>query len=168
MDDDYKGRIETNLVFVANLRNEIDDQKGSLTDKKKQNSDLYIELERQKENLDNLNVNISRLRGDLTSGQDLNQSLQSQKKQLEDDLGNLRDRNREDAQEIDKLNIQNDQKGKESVDLAARIRALEYDIAKSLSRIDELNRVIDQKSYDLKGKENNLAEAESEVLKLKA
>lgn len=55
----------------------------------------------------------------------------------------MRERNREDAQEIDKLNVQNDQKGKESVDLAARIRALEYDIAKSLSRVDELNRVID-------------------------
>lgn len=25
MDDDYKSRIESNLVFVANLRNEIDD-----------------------------------------------------------------------------------------------------------------------------------------------
>jgi chromosome segregation ATPase len=72
MDDDYKSRIETNLVFIANLRNEVDDQKGLLTDKKKSNSDLYIELERQKENLDNLNVNISRLRGDLTSAQDLN------------------------------------------------------------------------------------------------
>ena len=35
MDDDYKGRIETNMVFIANLRNEIDDQKGLLTDKKK-------------------------------------------------------------------------------------------------------------------------------------
>ncbi|MFS8159878.1 MAG: hypothetical protein ACMG6E_06645 [Candidatus Roizmanbacteria bacterium] len=58
-------------------------------------------------------------------------------------MTNLRERNREDASEIDKLNVQNDQKGKESVDLAARIRALEYDIAKSLSRIDELNRVID-------------------------
>ena len=66
------------------------------------------------------------------------------------------------------MNAQNDQKGKESVDLAARIRALEYDIAKSLSRIDELNRVIDQKSYDLKAKENGLAEAENDVLKLKA
>jgi hypothetical protein len=53
------------------------------------------------------------------------------------------------------------------VDLAARIRALEYDIAKSLSRVDELNRVIDQKSYDLKNKELALAEAESEVMKLK-
>lgn len=55
----------------------------------------------------------------------------------------MRERNREDATEIDRLNAQNDQKGKESVDLTARIRALEYDIAKSLSRIDELNRVID-------------------------
>jgi len=25
MDDDYKARIESNLVFIANLRNEIDD-----------------------------------------------------------------------------------------------------------------------------------------------
>jgi hypothetical protein len=55
----------------------------------------------------------------------------------------LRERNRDDASEIDRLNAQNDLKGKESVDLAGRIRAIEYDIAKSLSRIDELNRVID-------------------------
>ena len=76
MDDDYKSRIESNLVFIANLRNEIDDQKTVLTDRKKQNSDLYIELERQKDNLDHRNVDISRLRGDLTSQQDLNSSLQ--------------------------------------------------------------------------------------------
>ena len=80
----------------------------------------------------------------------------------------MKERNREDAAEIDQLNSQNDQKGKESVDLAARIRALEYDISKSLGRIDELNRVIDQKSYELKSRENNLAECENEVLKLKA
>jgi len=35
MDDDYKSRIETNLSFIATLRNEIDDEKGFLTDKKK-------------------------------------------------------------------------------------------------------------------------------------
>ena len=46
MDDDYKSRINANLVFIANLRNEIDDQKSTLTDRKKQNSDLYIELDR--------------------------------------------------------------------------------------------------------------------------
>jgi hypothetical protein len=49
MDDDYKSRIDSNLLFIANLRNEVDDQKGTLTDRKKQNCDLYIELERQKD-----------------------------------------------------------------------------------------------------------------------
>lgn len=87
---------------------------------------------------------------------------------MEEELLQVRERNREDSQEIDRLNLQNDGKGKESVDLAARIRGLEYDISKSLSRIDDLNRIIDQKSYDLKGKESTLGEAENEVIKLKA
>jgi len=168
MDDDYKARIDSNLVFIANLRNEIDDQKSVLTDRKKQNSDLYLELERQKDLQDQRSVEISRLRADLHSQQDLHASLQSQKKQLEEELFQVRERNREDAGEIDRLNGQNDLKGKESVDLAARIRAIEYDISKSLARIDDLNRVIDQKSYDLKSKEATLAEAEGEVHKLRA
>ncbi len=67
MDDDYKGRIDSNLTFVSSLRNEIDDLKTTLTDKKKQNSDLYIELERQKDTLDQRNVDTSRLRADLAS-----------------------------------------------------------------------------------------------------
>ena len=51
-------------------------------------------------------------------------------------------------QEIDKLNVENDQKGKESVDMAAQIRAHEYDISKALGKIDDLQRVIDQKTAD--------------------
>jgi DNA repair exonuclease SbcCD ATPase subunit len=65
MDDDYKARIDANLVFIANLRNEVDDHKGTLTDRKKQNSDLYIELERQKDTLDHRSVEVSRLRAEL-------------------------------------------------------------------------------------------------------
>ena len=72
MDDDYKARIDSNLVFIANLRNEIDDQKALLTDRKKQNSDLYLVLERQKDGLDHRTVEISRLRNDLQQQQELN------------------------------------------------------------------------------------------------
>lgn len=35
MDDDYKSRIDANLTFIASLRNEIDDNKAVLTDRKK-------------------------------------------------------------------------------------------------------------------------------------
>ena len=46
LDEDNRARIESNLTFIASLRNEIDDNKAVLTDRKKQNSDLYMELER--------------------------------------------------------------------------------------------------------------------------
>jgi hypothetical protein len=75
MDDDYKARLEANLVFIANLRNEIDDNKALLGDRRKQNSDFYIELERSKESLDSRSLDISRLRADLQSQQDLLASL---------------------------------------------------------------------------------------------
>ena len=130
-------------MFIANLRNEIDDNKNLLQDRRKQNSDFYVELERSKEAIDSRSVEISRLRVDVQSHQDLLASLQHQRKQLEEDLYGIRERNRDDAQEIDKLNVVNDQRGKESVDLAGRIRAIEYDISKALARIDDLNRIID-------------------------
>lgn len=60
----------------------------------------------------------------------------------------------------------NDQRGKESVENAAHIRQLEYEIQQSLSRIDELNRVIDQKSYELKQRQGNSNAAEDELRKL--
>ena len=71
-------------------------------------------------------------------------------------------------QEIDKLNVENDSKGKESVDMAAQIRAIEYDISKSLGKIDDLQRIIDQKSYDNSQKENQLNEVDADVARLKS
>ena len=67
LDDDYKARLEANLVFIANLRNEIDDNKNLLNDRRKQNSDFYSELERSKESIDARSVEISRLRVDVQS-----------------------------------------------------------------------------------------------------
>lgn len=54
------------------------------------------------------------------------------------------------------------------MDHAAKIRGLEYDISKSLNKVDELNRLIDQKSMDLKQKEAQLGDAEADVIKLKS
>jgi hypothetical protein len=59
------------------------------------------------------------LKSDLAQHQDLNAQLLNQKKHLEQELHNLRERNRQDAEEIDKLNYQNELKSKESADLTA-------------------------------------------------
>jgi chromosome segregation ATPase len=119
MEDDYKSRVEVNINMISTLRQEIDDQKSLLIDRKKQNADLYTELDTQKDILNSRHAEIARLRSDLAQHQDLNSQLQSQKKHLETELMNLRERNRQDAEEIDKLNYQNELKSKESNDLTA-------------------------------------------------
>lgn len=75
---------------------------------------MYIELERQKDNIDNRSVEVSRLKSDLQTQNDIGGQLQSQKKQLEEDLHALRERNRDDATEIDHLTVQNDKASKQS------------------------------------------------------
>jgi len=50
-----------------------------LVDRKKQNADLFAELDVQKEILNGRHNEIARLRGDLASHQDLNRQLQAQK-----------------------------------------------------------------------------------------
>ena len=138
-----------------------------MVDRKKQNADLYTELDQQKESLNNRHVEISRLKTDLSQHQDLNSQLLSQKKHLEDELFNLRERNRQDSEEIDKLNYQNELKSKESSDLTAQTRTLEYDISKQLARIDDLNKLIGTKTFDLKNKESQLVDCEQEIIQLK-
>ena len=167
MEDNYKARVEANIGMIGTLRQEIDDQRNLLVDRKKQNSDLYTELDSQKESLNTRHVEISRLKTDLSQHQDLNSQLLSQKKHLEDELFNLRERNRQDSEEIDKLNYQNELKSKESSDLTAQTRTLEYDISKQLARIDDLNKLIDTKTFDLKNKESQLVDCEQEIIQLK-
>ena len=39
-DDDAKARLETSLVFIATLRNEIDERKNALAERRRANADL--------------------------------------------------------------------------------------------------------------------------------
>jgi len=65
--------------------------------------------------------------------EDTNGSLKSQKRQVDDELAALRERNREDLEEIDRLNVSNEVKANEGNDLSNHIRNLEFEISKSLN-----------------------------------
>ena len=55
----------------------------------------------------------------------------------------MRERNREDLEEIDRLNVANEQRANEGNDLQNHIRSLEFEISKALNQVEELNRSID-------------------------
>ena len=114
---------------------------------------MNSELDRQRGIISDRNAEISRLNHEFSMQQDKNGSLTSQKRQNEDELHALRERNREDLEEIDRLTVANEVKQNEGNDLASHIRTLEFEISKSLNKVEELNRLIDQKTFDLKAKE---------------
>ena len=112
-------------------------------------------------------LELSRVRVELQQQQDLSASLNNQKKAQEEDLLRIRQYNTDESLEIERINQLVDQRKREGDEFAARIRSIEYDISKSLTRIDDLSRIFDQKSFDFKSKETALLEAESELVKLR-
>ena len=133
MDEDYKSRVDANIRFIQTLRAEVDEQRTIYNDRKRQNADLNTELDRQRQLISDRNVDIQRVKHEQQVSEDTNASLQSQKRQCDDELAALRDRNREDLEEIDRLNVANEVKANEGNDLSGHIRNLEFEISKALN-----------------------------------
>lgn len=93
--------------------------------------------------------------------------MQGQKRRTEEELAAIRERNREDLSEIDRLTLACEQADRAGDELSGELRNLEFEISKTLNRVEELNREIDQKSFDLKGKEQQLDDCEREINTLK-
>ena len=167
MDEDYKSRVDANIRFIQTLRAEVDEQRTIYNDRKRQNAELNTELDRQRQLISERNVDIQRVKHEQTVSDDTNASLKSQKRQTDDELTALRERNREDLEEIDRLNVANEAKTNEGNDLSSHIRNLEFEISKALNQVEELNRLIDQKTFDLKSKETQLSECDREITQLK-
>ncbi len=55
----------------------------------------------------------------------------------------LRERNMNDLQEIERLNMQNEQATNQGEDLSSQVRALEFEISKSLNKTEDMNRQLD-------------------------
>lgn len=143
MDEDYKSRVDGNIRFIQTLRGEVDEQRTIYNDRKRQNAELNSELDRQRTLIADRNIEIQRAKHELTLSEDTNLSLTSQKRQCEDELSSLREHNRQDLEEIDRLNGVTEQRNNEGNDLCNHIRSLEFEISKALNQVEELNRIID-------------------------
>ena len=58
-------------------------------------------------------------------------------------------------------------KTREGLDQNERCKALEFDLQKTLVRIDEQNRLVEQRSYDIRNKSTSLDDTEKEVSRVK-
>ena len=66
------------------------------------------------------------------------------------------------ADRLGKLNLT-----REGLDQNERCKALEFDLQKTLVRIDDQNRVVEQRSYDIRNKGTSLDDTEKEIARVK-
>tara|TARA_B110000285_G_C15021897_1_gene562025 strand:+ start:633 stop:938 length:306 start_codon:yes stop_codon:yes gene_type:complete len=69
--------------------------------------------------------------------------------------------------EITRLRDVQDMKTREGLDQNERCKALEFDLQKTLVRIDDQNRVVEQRSYDIRNKGTSLDDTEKECARVK-
>ena len=58
-------------------------------------------------------------------------------------------------------------KTRDSLDQNERSKALEFDLQKTLVRIDDQNRLVEQRSYDIRNKATSLDDTEKEISRVK-
>jgi len=69
--------------------------------------------------------------------------------------------------EITRLRDVQDMKTREALDQNERCKALEFDLQKTLVRIDDQNRAVEQRSFDIRNKTTSLDDTEKEISRLK-
>ena len=69
--------------------------------------------------------------------------------------------------EITRLRDVQDMKTKESLDQNDRMKALEYDLQKTQLRIQETDKIVEARSYDIRTKSVQLDETEREIARIK-
>jgi chromosome segregation ATPase len=82
-------------------------------------------------------------------------------------LSVLRERNSSDVSEINQLNYDISNKTTESNQLIAEAQSLEFQISAQKAKIDDMNRLVETRTTDLKSKDNQVIEMESEINTIK-
>lgn len=152
---------------IAECRKQIEDLKYMLSEKSRQNMELQDELGRSKRVLDEKFYEAGRNRDESNAKGDQVVDLRGQVAELERDIDLVKAQRADMFREITRLRDVQDMKARESLDQHDRSKALEYDLQKTLVRIEELNKGVEFKTYECRNRQNHLNDYEKEVARLR-
>ena len=93
--------------------------------------------------------------------------LRSQVAELERDIDLVKSQRADMFREITRLRDVQDMKTKESLDQHDRMKGLEYDLQKTVIRIDETNKGVEARTFDIRNKQVSLQDNENEIGRLR-
>jgi hypothetical protein len=86
---------------------------------------------------------------------------------LQYEISKLKEEKAKDIDEIQRLRELSNYRERENQDSQQRVRAIDYDLAKATERSQELNKIAEQKEFDLRRNAESLDGASIELARLK-
>ena len=129
--------------------------------------DLQEELARQKRQLDDRHFESLRLNEDNAKKGDVNSDLRLKGADLEKEIEVLKLQRQDNFREIAKLKDLNESRVREAADQSDRLKGLDYDMSRVNLRIDDTQKIIDARSYDLRNKQLLLEDNHKEIARQK-
>jgi len=108
-----------------------------------------------------------KLRDDSNAKGDQVVDLRGQVAELERDIDLVKSQRADMFREIQRLRDVEAMKNKESIDQCDRIKALDFDLQKTMIRIGETEKVVESRSYDIRQKSVALDDTEREIARVK-
>ena len=124
---------------------------------------MQEELARQKRMLDDRHFESLRLNEDNAKKGDVNTELRLKAADLEKEMEVLKLQRQDNWREIAKMKDLNEQRVREAADQTDRLKALDYDMSRVHLRIEDTQKVIDARSYDLRNKQLLLEVVQKEI-----
>lgn len=162
-----RARLDRGMDEIADCRKQVEDLKYMMSEKQRQNMELQDELQRSKRVLDEKFFESGKLRDDSNAKGDQVVDLRGQVAELERDIDLVKSQRADMFREIQRLRDVEAMKNKESIDQCDRIKALDFDLQKTMIRIGETEKVVESRSYDIRQKSVALDDTEREIARVK-
>lgn len=128
---------------------------------------MQEELARSKRVLDDRHFEGLRLSDENQKKNELNADLRVKAADLEKEIEVLKLQRADNWREIQKLKEINEQRVREAADQSDRLKGLDFDLSRVHLRIDDTQKLIDARTYDLRNKQLLLEDLQKEILRAK-
>jgi chromosome segregation ATPase len=129
--------------------------------------ELQDELMRSKRVLDEKFFEAGKLRDESNVKGDHVVDLRGQCSELERDIDLVKSQRADMFREIQRLRDVEAMKSREAIDQQEQMRALEFDLQKTIVRINETEKIVESRSYDIRTKSVTLDDTEREISRIK-
>ena len=162
-----RARLDRGMDEIADSRKQVEDLKYMLSEKSRQNMELQDELARSKRVLDEKFFEAGKGRDESNTKGDQCVDLRSQVAELERDIDLVKSQRADMFREIQRLRDVMDMKTKEALDQIDRLKALEFDLQKTIVRNGECEKIVEARTFEIKSRQQQLDDTEREIARLK-